>query len=233
MSVGPREQLESAATFPKSTFDQRYTESVRAWLDRRFSCVSKDLYVAHEPIWGIPSRGLTEGGHARRAARAYDVLVLASQFHPETLLDVGGAEGYLASLAQSALGIKSVSADLSIEACARATELCGVASISLNASCLPFEDDASDVVTITEVIEHLVDPIGALLEARRVARKAVIVSTEEFFATEVERAMHLEKRTLENHGERNVFCRSDFQEIFHGLDCSRRHAHTSSLGFER
>jgi len=40
---------------------------------------------------------------------------------------------------------------------------------------LPFEDDSQDFVFSSHVIEHIADPIGALLEWQRVARRYVVV----------------------------------------------------------
>lgn len=40
---------------------------------------------------------------------------------------------------------------------------------------LPFEDDSQDFVFSSHVIEHIPDPIGALLEWQRVARRYVVV----------------------------------------------------------
>lgn len=41
-----------------------------------------------------------------------------------------------------------------------------------------FEDDSFDIVTLFSVVEHLCDPYVALKEAKRVARKAVILTTD-------------------------------------------------------
>lgn len=49
---------------------------------------------------------------------------------------------------------------------------------------LPFEDNAYDVVTALDVLEHLDNPHGALQELCRVARKSVLVSLPNMYYIE-------------------------------------------------
>lgn len=49
---------------------------------------------------------------------------------------------------------------------------------------LPFDDNAFDVVTALDVLEHLDNPHGALQELCRVARKSVLVSLPNMFYIE-------------------------------------------------
>jgi methyltransferase family protein len=198
------------------SFDRRYFEVTRRWLDERFAVTADGSYVAHEPIFGIESRAHSEGGHLRRSARIFDALMLAAELEPKSLLDVGGADGFLAALAQRSFGIDALSLDLSAEASGRAMEHCGVPAVAADAAELPFLDDSFDVITITEVLEHLTDPIGALLEARRVARLGVIFSTEEHADNEELRQYILSIRSFEGHGERNIFVSADFESTFAG-----------------
>jgi SAM-dependent methyltransferase len=53
--------------------------------------------------------------------------------------------------------------------------------VQANAVDLPFEDKSFDVACLNEVLEHMPDPIGALKEARRVARKRIIVTVPNEF----------------------------------------------------
>ena len=60
---------------------------------------------------------------------------------------------------------------------AAATRNPGVPFVQGSIHALPYPDQSADVVMAQEVLEHLDDPQSALLELRRVARKAVIIST--------------------------------------------------------
>ena len=188
----------------------------RNWLDHRFARRPDGSYVAHEPVWGV-GRGPTEGGHLRRALRLHDVVSTIKSLGigpSHSILDVGGAEGYLAYLVRRHTGARAVVMDLSVEACARASELFGVESVSGNASMLPFADDAFDMVVMTEVVEHLVDPIGAILEMQRVARSFFVMSTEEWADDDLRRRVALAAREFEGHMERNVFVEGDLPTLF-------------------
>ncbi|MCB9898655.1 MAG: class I SAM-dependent methyltransferase [Planctomycetes bacterium] len=140
------------------------------------------------------------------------ILRAAGQVRFASVLDVGGAEGYLAHLLAEVYGAEATSCDLSAEACARGTQLFGLPTVAVSASRLPFDDASFDLVTCSEVLEHLEDPIGTLREIRRVARRAVIITTEEFASDGL--AAYLERFRLADfdaHGERNIFTRRDLE----------------------
>lgn len=52
-------------------------------------------------------------------------------------------------------------------------------NIRASATHLPFKDNSFDTVLLIDVIEHLLEPYSALLEAKRVARKKIILSVPE------------------------------------------------------
>ena len=49
--------------------------------------------------------------------------------------------------------------------------------VDLNKDVFPFEDNSFDVVTCTDVIEHLQDPKYAIKELYRVAKKMILITT--------------------------------------------------------
>ena len=201
---------------------QRQTAITRAWLERRYQhCDEEGIFSPHEPIYGFGVRP-SEPGHARRLCRIYDLMLEAASCGGETLLDIGGAEGYFAELCRGFLGFEAMSADLSHEACRRAAELFEIPAAAVNASSLPFADDSFDVVVMAEVAEHLTDPVHALLEASRVAKRFLIVSTEEWHEDEALRRHILAGRSFENHMERNVYAPSDLEALFAPHEVSRR-----------
>lgn len=192
----------------------QHSDYTRRWLDRRFARGAADApYFAHMPIYGLghPS---SEPHHARRFARALQILRRLARLDFETLLDVGGAEGFLAARARDIFGCRAVSSDLSIEASRRAWELYELDALALSSHALPFPDDAFDVVLCSEVIEHVEFAVETLRELTRVARVAVILTTEEFRVDRAAIEAELARRCGYPHFERNFFHATDLQVMF-------------------
>ncbi len=101
---------------------------------------------------------------------------------PANLLDIGTGRGkFLWPLLDAfpALPVTAVDKDLRRVRNLDAVHLGGIELLTVrqaDATCLPFTDDAFDVVTMLEVLEHIPTPIGALAEAVRVARRYVLIS---------------------------------------------------------
>ncbi|MCA8949110.1 MAG: methyltransferase domain-containing protein [Planctomycetes bacterium] len=191
-----------------------YTSITRSWLEARFRKRSEHgVYLAHMPIYGAAASD-SEHNHIGRLARALRILRQLDALDYETLLDVGGAEGYLPHLARTIHGAEVVTTDLSHQACLRANELFGLRSAAVDCHRLPFGDDAFDVVVCSEVIEHVEHPVETMLELQRVARVAVILTTEE---------VHYDRRWIDDylfrrpgwpHMERNLFHPDDLRTCF-------------------
>jgi SAM-dependent methyltransferase len=91
------------------------------------------------------------------------------------VLDVGcGLGGYSKALGER--GFECRGLDVVEEYVARARGL-GVRADTYDGTRLPVADGGVDTVILVEVLEHLDDPRELLLEARRVARRNVLVST--------------------------------------------------------
>ena len=91
------------------------------------------------------------------------------------VLDLGcGLGGYSKVLAERGFGV--VALDVVPEYVERARSL-GVAAELYDGKTLPLADDSVDTVVLFEVIEHLDNPAELLREARRVARRNVLLST--------------------------------------------------------
>lgn len=193
-----------------------YTRITRSWLESRFQKRDANgIYQAHMPIYGV-GEGDCEGNHLGRLARILRLLREMDGLRFSTLLDVGGAEGYLPWVASRIFGVDAISSDLSLQASLRAKELFGLPSLSLECNRLPFPDQSVDVVVCSEVLEHVEHPVETILELQRVARVAVLVSTEEVHRDRAEIDRYLFRRPGWPHMERNLFHADDMAACFPG-----------------
>ncbi len=187
----------------------KYTEEVKEWLNRRFSlCDDQGVYFAHQPIYGFRN-GPSEPGHICRYIITYRLLESLSRLDFKSLLDVGGAEGYKAYLAHKFLGVSVLSADLSEEACKRASEIFGIESRPSDLHNMQFEDGQFDVVTCSETLEHVTDWKHATSELLRIARKAVVITIPQDSKRMIER----NKQTKEIHAHIHHFDSDSFDYL--------------------
>jgi SAM-dependent methyltransferase len=197
----------------------RYTFETRCWLDLRFSPdVHRHFggdYDPYQPLHGI-APGAWGPNQFLMVARLVRLVAGLDQLQPESFLDVGGAEGLIARMVADRYEIPGISVDLSVEAALRAREYCEVPAAAADSARLPFADDSFDVVFLSEVLEHLANPVRSLLECRRVARRAVVITTEAFAPDEAARQEELDERVLANHMDRSIFCPGDFAQVFAG-----------------
>lgn len=103
------------------------------------------------------------------------ILDWAAAHAGKAVLDLGaGLGGY--SLALTERGFDVIALDVVPEYVERARGL-GVDAHLYDGGRLPLADGAVDTVLLVEVLEHLEDPAVLLREARRVARRSVLVTT--------------------------------------------------------
>jgi ubiquinone/menaquinone biosynthesis C-methylase UbiE len=92
----------------------------------------------------------------------------------DKILDLGGGEGaYSAELIKR--GFNCVNVDLNREYI-RSSRARGVDSLISSATSLALKDRSFDVVLMFETLEHIVDFERALSEAKRVARKHILIT---------------------------------------------------------
>jgi hypothetical protein len=153
-----------------------YTAKTKEWLEGRFRTSDEaGIYVAHQPIYGF-KKGHCDTGCLERYILTFQIMKALSSLKFNTLLDVGGAEGYKSSLAARIFTTWSVSCDLSEEACKRTREIFGTDSAVADIHDLPFSDGAFEVVLCSETLEHVTDIRAAMIELLRVAEKAVVIT---------------------------------------------------------
>ncbi|MBL8722440.1 MAG: class I SAM-dependent methyltransferase [Planctomycetes bacterium] len=193
-----------------------YTRITRHWLEHRFATRSATgVYHAHMPIYGFGSAD-AEGNQVGRLARVFRILRELDGLSFTSLLDVGGAEGFLPHLVRTLFGAQVTTSDLSHQACRRARELFGIAGAAVDSTHLPFRTGAFDVVVCSEVLEHVENPVETLLELQRVAARAVILTTEELRYDRAEIDAYLFRRPGWPHMERNLFHPTDLAPCLPG-----------------
>jgi ubiquinone/menaquinone biosynthesis C-methylase UbiE len=119
----------------------------------------------------------------RRLVRRFEASLdeLLELADPQSILDVGCGEGILTRRwAARRPDRRVVGVDLEDPALraawAAAGPLANLELRAMRADALAFADDAFDLVTAIEVLEHLPDPEAALAEMTRVARQGLLVS---------------------------------------------------------
>ena len=153
-----------------------YTKKTRDWLEEQFRQVDENgIYCAHQPIYGF-REGHCGPGSLNRFIATYQILKTLSHIQFNSLLDVGGAEGYTAFLIREIFSVQIETCDLSQEACRRAKEIFNIDSQPADIHKLPYKDNAFDVVLCSETLEHVTDVMRAIRELLRVCRKAVVIT---------------------------------------------------------
>jgi SAM-dependent methyltransferase len=130
-----------------------------------------------------------------------------------SLLDLGcGLGGYSKRLAER--GFEVIAFDVAPEYVERARAL-GVDARHYDGQRLPLEDDSVDTVFLLEVIEHLDDPARLLHEARRVARRNVLVTTPN--CTQSFDPVPVEFSHMLDVDHRQFFTESSLRELLDGV----------------
>ncbi len=195
------------------------TAQARSFLEQRFARAADGSYFPHQPLGGL--YGDSEAGRPLRLARSYRLLRWIEALEPASLADLGAAEGYIANLVRLRCGCPTLCIDLSLEACRRAAELHRQPTVASPLQSIPLADDSVDVVLLSEVFEHLENPLQVIREMVRVARRYIVITTQEICMSRLEQTVRLRLRDLsEPHGELNWLCGSDLHSLFAGATAS-------------
>jgi SAM-dependent methyltransferase len=195
------------------------TRQIQEWLELRYQqgLLEGGEYKCYSPVYGLQLVGKTETGNspAMRYCMMLQVMRTLDVLKPRSVLDVGCAEGFIARKAHELFGCAVVGVEMAVQACRRAGETTGITALCGSADALPFADNSFDVVVMTEVLEHLENPFHALAECWRVAKKGVLVTTQEFLPSRMERWVcmgHVNHNA--DHAERNYSHASDWRLLF-------------------
>ncbi len=168
-----------------------YTVEEKAMVEKRFSDSVDGVYRSHQPIYGY-KKWPCEWYFTGRYIPTLRIMRELARMKVDSMLDVGGAEGYKSHIAKGLFGISVHTSDLSEEACKRAQEIFGVQGTPCDIHALPFADEQFDVITCSETLEHVTEPKQAIDQLLRVAKKAVIITVP------VEDPEHLEEHYDKN-----------------------------------
>lgn len=140
------------------------------------------------------------------------MLQFAVEHAGQRILDVGCATGEYCVLL-TRLGFSCVGADYNPDYVRIAREKHGVEAHCVRADTLEYADKSFDTVLLFEILEHLKDPGPVLREARRVARKNVLITTPDCTDLEkLKRAMLTYRHTLEREHVL-FFTKADLEEL--------------------
>jgi ubiquinone/menaquinone biosynthesis C-methylase UbiE len=194
-----------------------HTARTRAWLDRNFDRAVAERFRHGYTRLYRPDGGLgpMPVGHVIVLARTYTILRALGRLSFSSCLDVGAGSGRLAHLIERLFGAACSGVDLSSAFAAAARRDFGLPTYVANAAALPFADGAFDLVISSEVLEHVEDPLAVMAELWRVARHAVVITTQEACRGAWQRRAQMAAAERDQpHAERNYFLPADFRTIF-------------------
>ena len=131
--------------------------------------------------------------------------------HDDKILDLGGGEGaYSAELIRR--GFNCINVDLNREYI-RVSRARGVESLVSSATSLALKNCSFDVVLMFEALEHIEDFERALCEAKRIARKYILITVPNCGGYERLKSLHLTYDHFLATDHVNFFTKSDLEQV--------------------
>ena len=132
--------------------------------------------------FNVPERTLPQGKNKKRYEQRMSKILLRAKKRvcnqgndePVRLLDVGCSSGALLQVAQSC-GFQVYGAEPAEKAAARAAQIPEAQVFSGFLQDANYEENSFDVVTLFEVIEHLVEPVALMQEIERILKPSGVL----------------------------------------------------------
>lgn len=150
---------------------------------------------------------LAEEGRMAVSAQLVELCRLRAGKH---VLDFGCAAGNYCKALDN-LGFACIGVDVN-EQYVEAARKNGIEAFAMTDT-LPFEDKSFDTVIIFEVLEHLRDPESALKEAKRVARKNILISVPDNTAFDTLKRLSLTYEHMLEQDHINFFTKASLEEL--------------------
>jgi len=139
------------------------------------------------------------------------LISFATQYTGKKILDVGCATGeYCKKL--NKLGFKCVGVDINPEYVAKA-KANGVEAYFMDAKSLRFPDNSFDTVLLFEILEHTNNPDDVLREAKRVARKNILITVPDCTNLSELRKIGLTYEHMLERDHVNFFMKEDLESL--------------------
>jgi 2-polyprenyl-3-methyl-5-hydroxy-6-metoxy-1,4-benzoquinol methylase len=141
--------------------DQYFSDFAEAYLEECFNPANLYLFK-----------------RTHRLPRISKVLGIIKGIHPDSLLDIGSGRGALLwPLLEDFPELQVTAVDLEIDIIAAvAKRIENLVALKMDASNLIFSNFNFDVVTILEVLEHVIDPVKVARECMRTAKRFVVAT---------------------------------------------------------
>jgi SAM-dependent methyltransferase len=138
-----------------------------------------------------------------------ELINFVTQHAWKRILDVGCATGeYCKKL--NALGFESIGVDINPQYVAKA-KTNGVEAYCMDAKSIKFPDNSFDTVILFEVLEHVDNPHDVLIEAKRVARRNILITVPDCTAVSELRNFGLTYEHMLDRDHVNFFTLKDLE----------------------
>jgi ubiquinone/menaquinone biosynthesis C-methylase UbiE len=145
------------------------------YVDSSFVTDIDGVYSAHQPIYGYRTP-FAQKGHIARYIIIKSILNNILKYKFDTYIDIGGGEGYLASIVKKQTKAKVKISEIDENAGVIAKKIYDIDYTTDDIRDLPFKNNEFEVVTCSETLEHVDDWEKGLEELIRITDKLLVIS---------------------------------------------------------